>query len=702
MTKKISKIPSRIENAQVDELGNPMEVTGAKDILDDEKGKRQNVINKETDSALENRYTKEETYNKTELNSLITTPEVNYVNVDATDQTTSISDVLPATGTANTIYKIGNWDGTQYNTSKYTEYAWNGSAYIPLATRDHGVDDEPTTGSENLVKSGDVFDQFVITKPLVWETGAINASTGIEYEQEDRRRTKDFISLQKDTVLHFGIYANPFLEFLLLFWDSRKNYLGYTDGWLTVEGNDFNINQYQQQYPTAAYFRIVTAYDSSVPCTFDYDKITVSYDGTGYGSEISNLKEYGQYYPYNWWKIGKGINSINGIISDNENRAITGFISLDQYDSVSFLNDSDIEVICVYFSNTNTSTIIGNSGNWRRNANSYLDLKSLAPVGAKYFILMVDITVTNVNDIRFYKFNHGFIDKFIAIENKITNTRLIVVDLDRRGDYTNLVDALNNAGDNQYHHVTILVKEGAYEMPPKVNNNAPYEENNRNLTIIGENQNKCILYNNIGFYDYSIGTDCAPLRLNGNVVIKNLTIVSRSTEFDNYVNTEGYVPRDDYRKASYCIHRDGTNAASTVFKIEDCILINDHMTTIGFGLKPNTELIIESCYCQSEQAAEHSQANDYGTIYGHYSGGGKGLGQNLSIIRSQIVNKTGFRAIAIYDAKSEEATPADTFGTFKFIGNAVNTTNISNALNIASSLNGFYNIDPLSFGNQWE
>lgn len=45
MTKKISKIPSRIENAQVDELGNPMEVAGAKDILDDDLQLRQSQIN---------------------------------------------------------------------------------------------------------------------------------------------------------------------------------------------------------------------------------------------------------------------------------------------------------------------------------------------------------------------------------------------------------------------------------------------------------------------------------------------------------------------------------------------------------------------------------------------------------------------------------------------------------------------------------
>lgn len=132
-------------------------VAGANEIYDDTKGKKQSVVNAETDTALENRYTKSETYNKTELNNLITTPEVTYVNVEATDQTTDISDVLPATGAADTIYKIGSWDGSQYDASKYSEYAWNGSTYVYLATRDHGVDETPTPMSTNLVTSRGIY-----------------------------------------------------------------------------------------------------------------------------------------------------------------------------------------------------------------------------------------------------------------------------------------------------------------------------------------------------------------------------------------------------------------------------------------------------------------------------------------------------------------------------------------------------------------
>lgn len=80
-------------------------------------------------------YLKSETYSKPELNNMITTPNQEYVTVTATDQTTAATDVLPATGAADKVYRVGNWDGTQYDETCYSEYAWNGSAYVHLSTK---------------------------------------------------------------------------------------------------------------------------------------------------------------------------------------------------------------------------------------------------------------------------------------------------------------------------------------------------------------------------------------------------------------------------------------------------------------------------------------------------------------------------------------------------------------------------------------
>ena len=73
----------------------------AQEVKDLNLNKSQQEVNADVQTELGDRYTKEETYSKEQLNELITTPDVNYVSVVATDATTAVTDVLPATGEAN-------------------------------------------------------------------------------------------------------------------------------------------------------------------------------------------------------------------------------------------------------------------------------------------------------------------------------------------------------------------------------------------------------------------------------------------------------------------------------------------------------------------------------------------------------------------------------------------------------------------------
>ena len=98
--------------------------TVASEILDESKGKKQSQVNAETDATLA-----EHTSTINGLNSQ------NYVTVTATEQTTTVTDVLPVTGEADTVYRVGNWDGSQYDETCYSEYSWNGSAYVHLSTK---------------------------------------------------------------------------------------------------------------------------------------------------------------------------------------------------------------------------------------------------------------------------------------------------------------------------------------------------------------------------------------------------------------------------------------------------------------------------------------------------------------------------------------------------------------------------------------
>lgn len=111
-----SELQAETERAQ----GAEAELASRIDVIVNEKA----VI----DAAIADRYTKEETYSKAQLDNLITTPNQQYVTVDDYDS-------LPATGSADTIYRVSSWDGTQFDESRYTEYAWDGTQYMLLSVK---------------------------------------------------------------------------------------------------------------------------------------------------------------------------------------------------------------------------------------------------------------------------------------------------------------------------------------------------------------------------------------------------------------------------------------------------------------------------------------------------------------------------------------------------------------------------------------
>ena len=180
MAEKMTDIGGRLH----DTSGNHI-VAGANEIFDDDLGKRQSVINAEqvtinqnqdvinqsqeaindsVDESIENleeevadRYTKEET------NNIISrTPETDVIVINVPSE--SQSDIAgwldantpsgtdPETGRsvrANKLYRVPGPDNTTFS-----EWAWDGAAYIMLANKDYGIDDKPMPGSSNAVKSG--------------------------------------------------------------------------------------------------------------------------------------------------------------------------------------------------------------------------------------------------------------------------------------------------------------------------------------------------------------------------------------------------------------------------------------------------------------------------------------------------------------------------------------------------------------------
>ena len=161
MTNNITYIPQRLKSAAKNGF-----VTGTIDIIDDEKMKDQQTINQETDEHLgahdidiADRYTKEE------VNNIVSrTPETDVIviNVPAASQSdiaawldaNTPSGTDPETGRsvrANKLYRVPGPTNTTFS-----EWAWDGTAYILLANKDYGIDEEPDPNSDNMAKSSGI------------------------------------------------------------------------------------------------------------------------------------------------------------------------------------------------------------------------------------------------------------------------------------------------------------------------------------------------------------------------------------------------------------------------------------------------------------------------------------------------------------------------------------------------------------------
>lgn len=167
MTEKYQPIPHRLKNMAIGG-----HVAGAVDILDDNLNRNQQDINADT-------YRKSETYSKEQLNNMITTPEQKYVNLTAESGDT-LEDIFDGIiGAADKTYRVGCWDGTEYNTGKFAEYSFDGEDFLLLNVQTPGIDEKLTIGSSKLVESGGAAKETALmaeTHPL----GAVGTLTVVE------------------------------------------------------------------------------------------------------------------------------------------------------------------------------------------------------------------------------------------------------------------------------------------------------------------------------------------------------------------------------------------------------------------------------------------------------------------------------------------------------------------------------------------
>ena len=254
-----------VENSQAERISTLEAAVGSGGSVDSRINSAVTAETTRAQAAEAQRYTKSETYNKEEVNGLVDTPHQEYVTVEvysdlpvpgSKDTIYRVSNYNGSTSQVDaSVYSEYAWNDSQYiflcvksqvgevfdisvynNNAKYADLAaaLNGGANIPQSLQKggmsvkfvqssdnkyvqyrlmsdkfstteaewQGVDDEPTVESDNLVKSGGVYEfvpKSINLNRFIFEQGYINVGDGSEMDSANYVRTK-IINI-KDSVI---------------------------------------------------------------------------------------------------------------------------------------------------------------------------------------------------------------------------------------------------------------------------------------------------------------------------------------------------------------------------------------------------------------------------------------------------------------------------------------------------------------------
>lgn len=308
-----------------------------------------------------------------------------------------------------------------------------------------------------------------------------------------------------------------------------------------------------------------------------------------------------------------------------------------------------------YFAGTYNYTLFGYKTAYDGVAGNNTPLSPITDNSVQDYI--VEITDPNIRYVRMWSTtSSSFVGDagapFIRVLPSKNTAYDVVVDANGEGDFANLYQAIK-ATSYMADHASIYVKAGSYEMP-KVAHNSTFA-GNRKLSIIGESKESVTIYNNDGYYNPNGSgadkADSSPLRLSGQVTIKNVTIRSLSTEYSG-----------SGTPASYCVHVDFPASDGSIMEIENCRMYNDHYACIGIGLQAGFTLKIRNCelYSNSLAAYEHNAWN--GAIICH-DGMNAGNPQRIEMCNN-LIECTGDHAVSLMPAFNNQIDAL-------FIGNAI-------------------------------
>ena len=266
----------------------------------------------------------------------------------------------------------------------------------------------------------------------------------------------------------------------------------------------------------------------------------------------------------------------------------------------------------------------------------------------------------------------------------------VTVSKDGTKDFTTITEALkylaaNHAGNN----CTILIYPGEY-------NEYLLLGAESRISLVGINRDTCIIKDTSGRYVR------APIRMEGNGYIANLTVISTHTGTANYVvnNVLQYNP-------SYAIHcddRHDDNNNEYVLTIQNCRVYCEQNPAIGIGLDKNQTINIFDCEIETKETADMlAVVSGAEGTWGYKPEGGAIFYHAL--YSGHYTDDSGYQKLVVKNCIIRSNIPNVVAGESGGMMNQVITTFVGNSG--YSSANGrvWYNpltgatLDPISSGN---
>lgn len=634
MSEHKEPIPSMIYNAAVGG-----HVTNSQQIIDENENKEQSQINAEVKQILGQGDSVD-----TRIANAVNTEKIRAEKAEqllqeqynALTQSDVVVGTLPESGTKNLIYRVPG-------TSSYFDYMWNGTQFIKMAEYNNAIDDEPTAGSNNLVKSGGINKKFTTldieneSKAQLLHTYILNVFV--------IPKTAEFINAASISSMNVSLWSirnsslggeNSIISLRLWMGDTYADY--YTEIVPDIKTNG-NIIKLEKVIPYGVF---VNGADVWIELneTADFNTPTELIPG-GFDIKVSLLNNQQQAL-FNFinktsttfiadvpslsplqlfkdtvidYRTLRKIASFDGNLFD-KNHIINGYYMLKgvyyavenysaaylpvplekgqtyscNYASVvhfDILKEQDLTSVIHISHGTTDWSITESDGIITFTVPSNLDYNVCA---------VVSILSDEVDNIVFNK-GTQIKDKRFLVRIGENENHHIIVDKQGMGDYTTLTEATNNATDGSI----IIVYPGVYD------NECITAGTSKTLFIIGIDRDKCIIKNNLGDYQYSV------IHISSGL-LRNLTIIQEATS----TNDNG----------AYGVHADFNTGENSSLRIENCHLQSNVPNTgaIGIGLRQNMNLTIKGCRLVSGTSGRALYAHD----------GGERLSQYLHVIDSII------------------------------------------------------------------